>query len=300
MSYSPTLGRWMQRDSAGYVDGASLYQYERSDAASGVDPTGLQYVPDNSVETRTTRDPGTGRTQTLYVVDPSQPPELQRLLNEINMGIRGGMQAGPTREQLAELREFTGPPKQQSGDFHTESTKDNTPNKKVQIQNDSLKPIICWRDTKTNGVGGSAYQVLPPGGISLNGVDTDYFWSDGRWIRVRPNPLWKGIIDVWPDPSPSAVDDGGWTGIDGFLNGIYYPVSRGDWYPGALGETIPEDIVNQYKKLGGPDAAMLTKCTPIRTNTPPATQPDPQQIYTRTSDDTNPLIPGARAPIDEH
>jgi len=35
------LGRWVQRDPAGYVDGASLYEYVRSSPVKHVDPTGL-------------------------------------------------------------------------------------------------------------------------------------------------------------------------------------------------------------------------------------------------------------------
>ena len=42
--YSPTLGRWVQQDPAGYVDGASLYQVVRSSPASEVDPSGL-FIP---------------------------------------------------------------------------------------------------------------------------------------------------------------------------------------------------------------------------------------------------------------
>lgn len=39
--YSPTLGRWLQQDPAGYVDGGSLYQYVRSGPVDGVDAAGL-------------------------------------------------------------------------------------------------------------------------------------------------------------------------------------------------------------------------------------------------------------------
>jgi RHS repeat-associated protein len=37
----PALGRFMQRDPLGYVDGASLYQYLRSDPTTEHDPLGL-------------------------------------------------------------------------------------------------------------------------------------------------------------------------------------------------------------------------------------------------------------------
>jgi hypothetical protein len=41
----PVLGRFMQRDPMGYVDGMSLYEYVKSEPVEGVDPTGFdRYV----------------------------------------------------------------------------------------------------------------------------------------------------------------------------------------------------------------------------------------------------------------
>ncbi len=40
--YSAGLGRWLERDPAGYVDGLGLYEYVRSTPALGRDPLGLQ------------------------------------------------------------------------------------------------------------------------------------------------------------------------------------------------------------------------------------------------------------------
>ncbi|MEM0466090.1 MAG: RHS repeat-associated core domain-containing protein [Candidatus Thermoplasmatota archaeon] len=40
-SYSPSLGRWLQRDPLGYVDGLNLYQYVGSNPMSFIDPYGL-------------------------------------------------------------------------------------------------------------------------------------------------------------------------------------------------------------------------------------------------------------------
>ena len=40
-TYSPTLGRWLERDPAGYVDGMDLYEYVRGGAIDAVDPSGL-------------------------------------------------------------------------------------------------------------------------------------------------------------------------------------------------------------------------------------------------------------------
>jgi RHS repeat-associated protein len=44
-TYSPTLGRWLERDPLGYVDGIGLYQYVRGGAVMAVDPWGLQATP---------------------------------------------------------------------------------------------------------------------------------------------------------------------------------------------------------------------------------------------------------------
>jgi len=43
--YHPTLGRWLQRDLIGYVDGMSLYQYAGSSAVSRLDSSGLVSGP---------------------------------------------------------------------------------------------------------------------------------------------------------------------------------------------------------------------------------------------------------------
>jgi RHS repeat-associated protein len=39
--YHPTLGRWLQRDPAGYLDGANLYGYVSDNQVAVTDPTGL-------------------------------------------------------------------------------------------------------------------------------------------------------------------------------------------------------------------------------------------------------------------
>lgn len=40
--YSPSMGRFMQRDPIGYVDGPDVYQYVRSNPIKYTDPTGLE------------------------------------------------------------------------------------------------------------------------------------------------------------------------------------------------------------------------------------------------------------------
>ncbi len=48
-TYSPTLGRWLERDPAGYVDGMGLYEYVRGGAIAAVDPWGLCACDDGKV-----------------------------------------------------------------------------------------------------------------------------------------------------------------------------------------------------------------------------------------------------------
>jgi hypothetical protein len=48
-SYSPTLGRWLERDPAGYVDGMDLYEYVRGGPIAAVDPSGRWAVPTSAM-----------------------------------------------------------------------------------------------------------------------------------------------------------------------------------------------------------------------------------------------------------
>jgi len=43
-AYHPALGRWFQRDPAGYIDGMNLYEYVRGSPTGGTDPMGLKLV----------------------------------------------------------------------------------------------------------------------------------------------------------------------------------------------------------------------------------------------------------------
>jgi len=44
-AYSPELGRWLQRDPLGFVDGVNLYEYVSSSPLNWIDPLGLQESP---------------------------------------------------------------------------------------------------------------------------------------------------------------------------------------------------------------------------------------------------------------
>jgi RHS repeat-associated protein len=44
-TYSPELGRWLQRDPLGYVDGVNLYEYESGRPLKWTDPLGLMASP---------------------------------------------------------------------------------------------------------------------------------------------------------------------------------------------------------------------------------------------------------------
>jgi hypothetical protein len=45
MAYSSKLGRWVQQDPAGYIDGTNLYQFVASTPVNRTDPQGLGPVP---------------------------------------------------------------------------------------------------------------------------------------------------------------------------------------------------------------------------------------------------------------
>ncbi|MBP7937885.1 MAG: RHS repeat-associated core domain-containing protein [Phycisphaerae bacterium] len=55
-SYSPSLGRWLQRDPLDYVDGVGLNEYVRGGPPSMTDPLGLQYAPQPPPEPPSTGD----------------------------------------------------------------------------------------------------------------------------------------------------------------------------------------------------------------------------------------------------
>ena|GEM_PF-5075860 len=63
-SYSPDLGRWLQRDPLGYVDGANLHEYVASDPLGWIDSLGLE----SAVEV-----PGLPAPDVPSEIDPGDP-----------------------------------------------------------------------------------------------------------------------------------------------------------------------------------------------------------------------------------
>jgi RHS repeat-associated protein len=74
-NYHPTLGRWIERDPAGYVAGANLYAYCSAGPASAVDPTGLS--PFGGID-RVPVDPGLVPTAPLggLTGEPNPPLDI--------------------------------------------------------------------------------------------------------------------------------------------------------------------------------------------------------------------------------
>jgi len=72
-TYHPALGRWMQRDPAGYQDGMSLYEYVKSRAGSQRDPQGLVSASSPSAWDPPMDDPG-GQSSEPTTIGPYPPP----------------------------------------------------------------------------------------------------------------------------------------------------------------------------------------------------------------------------------
>jgi RHS repeat-associated protein len=77
-TYSPTLGRWLERDPVGYVDGMGLYEYVRSVPISMADATGLacEVKVDCKLSGSVFQDntwPAKNRLTCVYLCTESQP-----------------------------------------------------------------------------------------------------------------------------------------------------------------------------------------------------------------------------------
>jgi RHS repeat-associated protein len=73
--YSPALGRWLQPDPLGYVDGASLYQYVTSNPVARMDPFGRATIE------------GVGDPQTTNLANPTVTlPNGGRVTIEVSTG----------------------------------------------------------------------------------------------------------------------------------------------------------------------------------------------------------------------
>lgn len=62
--YHPQLGRWLQRDPAGYVDGLNLYEYVGGNPIGAVDPSGLDGFAEWFLDVTGGYDDGPAQTAT--------------------------------------------------------------------------------------------------------------------------------------------------------------------------------------------------------------------------------------------
>ena len=71
-NYSPSLGRWINQDPAGYINGANSYQFVESNPVGNVDPWGLSAIYDETIANASLPSPAGGAaTMSIYVVDRS-------------------------------------------------------------------------------------------------------------------------------------------------------------------------------------------------------------------------------------
>jgi RHS repeat-associated protein len=108
--YHPTLGRWLQRDPKGYVDGMSLYEYCRSMPVSVTDSTGqFVFIPLVALAVLCF-----AAVEVAFTGDPVETPEFCKRVNRENdrnnftaataivTAPLGGAVASATRATLAE------------------------------------------------------------------------------------------------------------------------------------------------------------------------------------------------------
>ncbi|MCX5651811.1 MAG: dockerin type I domain-containing protein [Planctomycetota bacterium] len=104
-TYSPTLGRWLERDPAGYVDGANTYQTVHSSPVMGNDPLGLYDVAGHFWTTYLllAQCKGIDPAKAMELAYFSQLADIWGLLDAIPAGSRGFLreivQGDPTLEE---------------------------------------------------------------------------------------------------------------------------------------------------------------------------------------------------------
>lgn len=95
MAYSPTLGRWMQQDPAGYLDGANLYHAYVSNPHGRLDPMGLNAWDEVRATTAQEQQKLRRMLCVMYLADLITKEQGDILNQFINSGI---IQAGvPTK-----------------------------------------------------------------------------------------------------------------------------------------------------------------------------------------------------------
>jgi RHS repeat-associated protein len=162
--YSMSLGRWMQKDPAGFVDGMSLYQYAGNAPAARVDPLGLQDQPtatpaklrrigiDVGNDKPVYRDPTSGKV----VYDDGTPIDLTKAINWSG--------PGRTKWHEAQCSALTQAGERTKAEKELRNAiwwKGEVPSTQVsRLENKSDKPVVVWYSLPDKS---SAWMVLWPG-----------------------------------------------------------------------------------------------------------------------------------------
>jgi len=191
--YHARLGRWVQRDTLGYVDGISVYQYAVSNPVLFLDWLGLDSVAIYDCE-----DEGGPKPKTPFALPrPSDRDDYARAADDFDHAI--GVSSG--RDALAELRKLQD--KVVIDELHVFDH--GAPG----MQQFGDQPLGPWAPIWAK----MASTVLPDGMIYLHGCgvanDKDFIKNMARGGK-RPVTGWDGPVCYWPIPMPGIPDHYAW------------------------------------------------------------------------------------------
>ena len=105
--YSATLGRWMQADPAGYVNGSSLYESLGGSPTNLVDPSGTVAIADDVAEAVAAVVIGTA----AYAMFPTVRPAINSAANSAVQGISSAARSAGQSAQKHFQEDFRQPPR---------------------------------------------------------------------------------------------------------------------------------------------------------------------------------------------